>query len=99
MPVLKAKMASLQSMLREMKQMVICFSGGVDSGYLLAEAVAVVGGDAVALTAVSPSLAPEEGADARRLAEQLGARHVLVQLQGLEQGPSCLLYTSDAADE
>ena len=84
MPVLKAKMASLQSMLREMKQMVICFSGGVDSGYLLAEAVAVVGGDTVALTAVSPSLAPEEGADARRLAEQLGARHVLVQTHELD---------------
>ena len=84
MPALKVKMASLQLVLREMQQMVVCFSGGVDSGYLLAEAVAVVGEDAIALTAVSPSLAPEEGTDARRLAEQLGARHVLVQTHELD---------------
>ena len=84
MPALKVKMASLHLVLREMQQMVVCFSGGVDSGYLLAEAVAVVGEDAIALTAVSPSLAPEEGTDARRLAEQLGARHVLVQTHELD---------------
>ena len=36
MPALKVKMASLQLVLREMQQMVVCFSGGVDSGYLLA---------------------------------------------------------------
>ena len=62
-----------------MGEVVVCFSGGVDSSYLLAESVNVLGKGAIALTAVSPSLAPEEGADARRLAEQLGARHLLVQ--------------------
>ena len=84
MPVLDVKITHLHSLLREMQQMVVCFSGGVDSGYLLAEAVAVVGEGAVALTAVSPSLAPEEGADARRLAEQLGARHVLIETHELD---------------
>jgi uncharacterized protein len=38
----------------------------------------VLGDRALALTAVSPSLAPEEGAAARRLAAGLGARHLLV---------------------
>ena len=84
MPVLDVKITHLHSLLREMQQMVVCFSGGVDSGYLLAEAVAVVGEGAVALPAVSPSLAPEEGADARRLAEQLGARHVLIETHELD---------------
>ena len=84
LPMLEAKVTRLRTLLREMRQMVVCFSGGVDSGYLLAEAVAAVGEDAIALTAVSPSLAPEEGADARRLAESLGARHLLVETHELD---------------
>lgn len=75
---LTGKVAGLRELLREMEHVVVCFSGGVDSGYLLAEAVNALGDGAVALTAVSPSLAPEEGADARRLAESIGARHLLV---------------------
>jgi uncharacterized protein len=67
-----------------MRQAVVCFSGGVDSSYLLAEAVGVLGDGALALTAVSPSLAPEEGADARRLAQELGARHLLVETHELD---------------
>ncbi len=82
--MLEAKVTRLRALLREMRRMVVCFSGGVDSGYLLAEAVAAVGEDAIALTAVSPSLAPEEGADARRLAESIGARHLLVETHELD---------------
>lgn len=76
---LDAKIARLRALLQQMRQVVVCFSGGVDSSYLLAEAVAVLRDNAVALTAVSPSLAPEEGADAKHLAEQLGARHLLIE--------------------
>ena len=68
----------------DMNEVVVCFSGGVDSSYLLAEAVAALADRAVALTAVSPSLAPEEGADAARLAEHLGARHILVETHELD---------------
>ena len=78
MTTLDAKIAHLRRLLIDLERVVVCFSGGVDSGYLLAEAIGVLGPRAVALTAVSPSLAPEEGAAARRLAEQLGARHLLV---------------------
>lgn len=81
---LEEKVARLRRLLREMEQVVVCFSGGVDSSYLLAESVGVLGEGAVALTAVSPSLAPEEGADARQLAEQLGARHLLVETYELD---------------
>ena len=79
MTPLDHKVGQLQAMLAGLDKAVVCFSGGVDSAYLLAEAVGVLGARATALTAVSPSLAPEEGADARRLASEIGARHVLVE--------------------
>ena len=83
-PTLERKVAGLQALLREMGQVVVCFSGGVDSGYLLAEAVNALGDNALALTAISPSLAPEEGADARGLAESIGARHLLIDTYELD---------------
>lgn len=76
---LDAKTNQLRALLRDLQEVVVCFSGGVDSSYLLAEAINVLGSRATALTAVSPSLAAEEGEDAKRLAEQLGARHLLVE--------------------
>ena len=78
MATLDDKVARLRRTLGDLGEVVVCFSGGVDSGYLLAEATGVLGDRALALTAVSPSLAPEEGAAARRLASRLGARHLLV---------------------
>jgi uncharacterized protein len=84
MPSLDDKITQLRGLLADLGQVVVCFSGGVDSGYLLAEAVSTLGDRATALTAVSPSLAPEEGAGATRLATQLGARHMLIDTHELD---------------
>ena len=84
MPTWERKVLQLRQLLRQLERVVVCFSGGVDSSYLLAESVSVLSQNAVALTAVSPSLAREEGTDARRLAQQLGARHLLVETHELD---------------
>ena len=73
MTPLDHKVGQLQAMLAGLDKAVVCFSGGVDSAYLLAEAVGVLGGRATALTAVSPSLAPEEGADDARAMVETGS--------------------------
>ena len=84
MSELSQKVSALRALLDDFKRVVVCFSGGVDSGYLLAEAVSALGDKALALTAVSPSLAPEEGAGARKLAANIGARHMLIDTYELD---------------
>ena len=54
----------------------VAFSGGVDSTFLLAQACAVLGRDAVAATSISAIHPPDEIAAARRLASRLGVRHL-----------------------
>jgi uncharacterized protein len=62
-----------------MESVLVCFSGGVDSAFVLAVAHEVLGSRAIGMTAVSPSLAPEEKTLAIQVAEQIGARHALVE--------------------
>lgn len=56
----------------------VCYSGGVDSAFVLAVAHEVLGPKAVGMTAVSPSLAPFEKEAAVSVAAQIGARLELV---------------------
>jgi uncharacterized protein len=78
MDVLDGKLAVLRRELEATGGVMVAFSGGADSALLLAAAVQALGELAVAATGVSPSLAERELSDARALAAELGARHLVV---------------------
>jgi uncharacterized protein len=64
----------LRDELRALDRVVVAFSGGADSAFLAYVANEVLGDGALAVTAVSPSLAPEEEAECRALAAEWGLR-------------------------
>ncbi|ADD45704.1 ATP-dependent sacrificial sulfur transferase LarE [Stackebrandtia nassauensis] len=74
---LTAALADLDARLRGHGSLLVAFSGGADSAFLLAAATRALGPDAVAAaTAVSPSLPPSELDAAREFAASLGVRHL-----------------------
>lgn len=75
----------LRALLRTMESALVCYSGGVDSALVLAVAHETLGQRVVAMTAVSPSLAPFEKEAAIAIAAQIGARHELVDSREIER--------------
>jgi len=79
------KLEQLRSLFQDMGSVLVCYSGGVDSALVLAVAHEVLGNRAVGMTAVSPSLAPFEKEAAVAVAQQIGARHELVESREIER--------------
>jgi len=70
-----ASLDRLRERLRELDRVVVAFSGGADSAFLAWVAHDTLGPDrSLAVTAVSPSLAPVEHADCRALADEWALR-------------------------
>jgi uncharacterized protein len=76
--MLEQKLEQLKTIFAEMEQALIAYSGGVDSTLVAKIAYDVLGDRALAITAQSPSLLPEELEDARIQAATIGIPHQVV---------------------
>ncbi|MBE9128582.1 MULTISPECIES: ATP-dependent sacrificial sulfur transferase LarE [unclassified Coleofasciculus] len=77
--MLEKKLEQLKTVFAEMEQALIAYSGGVDSTLIAKIAYDVLGDCALAVTAESPSLLPEELEDASMQAAVIGIPHEVIQ--------------------
>jgi uncharacterized protein len=82
--VLQDKYAQLQQLLKEMGGCVIAYSGGVDSSFLFAVAVQLLGERALGVTATSATYPERELREAESLARQLGGRQRTIVSEELD---------------
>ena len=71
------KLEKVRLRLLDLESVLIAYSGGVDSTFLLKVAHDTLNSKAVALTAISPTYPPEEIEEAKRLCNKIGIKQIL----------------------
>lgn len=82
--MVELKLERLRHLFVEMGQALIAYSGGIDSTLVAKIAYDVLGDRALAVTAKSPSLLPEELADAIDQANSIGIAHQIVETHEMD---------------
>ncbi|WP_447979181.1 ATP-dependent sacrificial sulfur transferase LarE [Candidatus Nitrospira bockiana] len=80
---LSDKLHAMESLLTDMGSVVVAFSGGIDSTVVLKVARDCLSEHAIGVTAVSPTFPEIELELSRRLAAEIGARHLILETDQL----------------
>lgn len=83
-PALSAKLDRMRATFAPMRNVIVAFSGGVDSTFVLKVAHDTIGDRVLALTTTSPTMPDEDRDSALAMAHQIGARHLLIESNELE---------------
>lgn len=81
--LLQQKLDRLRGILSGMQSVLVAYSGGIDSSFVLKVAHEQLPGRAIGVTAVSPTFPSIELETAKRVAAEIGARHEIVQTDQL----------------
>jgi len=81
------KLQALRDILAQMDSVLVAYSGGVDSAFLLKVAVDTLGDRALAVTARSDSYPARELEEATALASAIGAHHLVVDTHEMDSEP------------
>ena len=77
-PAVQGKLNQLRALIAQLPSALVAYSGGVDSTFVLAVAHEVLGAKALGLTTASAAVPARELEEARLLAADIGAEHVVV---------------------
>ena len=81
---LALKYEKLQQRLKDLGRLVVSFSGGVDSTFLLAAAQEAIGDQVTAVTAAGRSVPEREIEEAKEFCRERGIRHIVFTIDELE---------------
>ena len=81
---LDTKLARMRAILAPMRSVIVAFSGGVDSTFVLKVAHDTIADRVLALTTTSPTMPDEDRESALAMAQVIGARHLVVESNELE---------------
>lgn len=81
---LSKKYEELKREIGKSSSAIVAFSGGIDSALVLKAAYDILGNNAIAVTADSPSLPRRELEEAKKVAAEIGARHLIINTKETE---------------